>query len=185
MTKTTQPLPPALKHGAYSNLAVLPGEDPAAFKKLRESVIAEFNPGGPVEEDVVETIVRLMWRKQNLQTYGLADIARARLSEINERLRPDDLRVSYIGEPRSREQIRIDKKAAEAEAKEEFGHAPELIDLRELVEFEKLQQELSLVVQIDGMIDRSIKRLLMLRGIKSLSPPNTKTESTPRVQRLR
>jgi hypothetical protein len=40
----------ALKHGAYSATAVLPGEDLAAFKELHEKVIAELVPVGPLED---------------------------------------------------------------------------------------------------------------------------------------
>ena len=34
---------PALKHGAYSATAVLPGERRAAFEKLHRGLIAELN----------------------------------------------------------------------------------------------------------------------------------------------
>jgi hypothetical protein len=37
-------LPPALKHGAYSEAALLPGEDPAEFKALHKGLIADFRP---------------------------------------------------------------------------------------------------------------------------------------------
>ena len=58
-----QRLPPALKHAGYSALDVLPGENRAAFEKLREGLIGELGPVGPSEEDVVVTIARLLWRK--------------------------------------------------------------------------------------------------------------------------
>ncbi len=57
-------------------MTVLPGEDPAGFRKLQEDLFAEFAPDGPLEEDIVETIARLTWRKQNLLTYGMAATAR-------------------------------------------------------------------------------------------------------------
>ena len=65
----------ALKHGAYSATAVLPGEDLAAFKKLHQECIAHYAPVGPLEDDVVPTMARLLWRKQNLPTCRLAELA--------------------------------------------------------------------------------------------------------------
>ena len=50
----------ALKHGAYSATAVLPGEDLAAFKKLHQECIAHYAPVGPLEDDVVATMARLL-----------------------------------------------------------------------------------------------------------------------------
>jgi hypothetical protein len=37
---------PALKHGAYSATALLPGENPADFRELHQCLIAELAPGG-------------------------------------------------------------------------------------------------------------------------------------------
>ena len=47
---------PALKHAAYSATTLLPGEDPAAFGKLRRALIAEFTPVGVFEEAIVAEI---------------------------------------------------------------------------------------------------------------------------------
>ena len=41
---------PALKHGAYSAIAVLPGESRAEFEKLRRDLVAEFTPSGALED---------------------------------------------------------------------------------------------------------------------------------------
>src|SRR6516225_5867500 len=73
---------PALKHGGYAATALLPGEDPAAFDKLLEGLIAELAPTGALEEDIVSTIARLVWRKQNLATYRIAAFAHNRLNAI-------------------------------------------------------------------------------------------------------
>jgi hypothetical protein len=66
---------PALKHGAYSATAVLPGESQAAFEKLHRSLIAEFTPSGMMEDDIVADMARLIWRKQNLGTLRTAELA--------------------------------------------------------------------------------------------------------------
>lgn len=82
MSKRSKIIPPALKHGGYSGLAVLPGEDKAAFEKLHRDLIAELNPKGPLEEDIVVTLARYVWRKQNLKTYRLAQAAKKRRVEL-------------------------------------------------------------------------------------------------------
>src|SRR5436190_1824990 len=75
-------LHPALKHAGYSTTTLLPGEDPAAFKKLHQDLIADLNPNGPLEADIVATMARLVWRKQNLQTFRIAERARKRWAAI-------------------------------------------------------------------------------------------------------
>ena len=67
----------ALKHGAFSATAILPGEDPAAFKKTHEDIIAELVPDGALEDDIVWTIARLVWRKKNFATLRKAEFALA------------------------------------------------------------------------------------------------------------
>jgi len=78
----------ALKHGGYSNTTLLPGEDKAAFEKMHKDLIAEFEPSGRLEEDIINTLARTMWRKQNLITYRLVDQANRRYSQIREKFFP-------------------------------------------------------------------------------------------------
>ena len=72
----------ALKHGAYSTVGLLPGENASEFGDLRKAVLDELAPQGPLEEDIVRTIVRLLWRKQNLSTIRAAQWARQRRAQI-------------------------------------------------------------------------------------------------------
>ncbi len=72
MGERYRPDPPALKHGAFSAMRLLPGEDAGAFEKLRSDLIAELLPAGRLEESIVETIAHLVWRQQNLKIYRLA-----------------------------------------------------------------------------------------------------------------
>lgn len=67
-------------------MTVLPGESAGAFKRLHKDLIAELKPQGFLEEDLVENIARLTWRKQNLQTYRIAHQAAARFSVIKSKL---------------------------------------------------------------------------------------------------
>ncbi len=72
----------ALKHGGYSNLAVLPGEDPDEFDRHHQSLIDEFAPSGPTEHDVVLSLAKCMWRKSRLGIYPRAARAREQLGPI-------------------------------------------------------------------------------------------------------
>lgn len=54
----------AVKHGAYSATAVLPGESQAEFEELHRELISELCPSGAIEDDAVANIARLMWRKK-------------------------------------------------------------------------------------------------------------------------
>src|SRR5262245_61957378 len=66
----------AFKHGAYSATAVLPGADEDAFRELHQKIIAELAPVGALEEDLVGTIARVLWRKQNLAILRIVEFAR-------------------------------------------------------------------------------------------------------------
>jgi hypothetical protein len=62
-------LPSALKHGVYSAMSVIPGEDANECDKFVRAVVDEFDPQGPTEEDIVYDIARLLWRKAHLTNY--------------------------------------------------------------------------------------------------------------------
>ena len=73
---------PALKHGAYSAMGVLPGENRAEFEKLHRELVNDFSPSGALENDIVAIMARLLWRKKNLRTLNAAKFARDRYSAI-------------------------------------------------------------------------------------------------------
>ena len=81
-------VPSALKHGLYSGIGLLPTEDPAEFEKFKQAVFDELAPVGQIEEGIVEHIACLLWRRQNLFTYCLANRARNRHTSIYAQLSP-------------------------------------------------------------------------------------------------
>jgi hypothetical protein len=170
--RPTNHFPPALKHGAYSDTTFLPGEDPSAFKRLHDDVIAEFAPAGPLEKDIVETIARLMWRKKNLVTYRSASRARDRHSAILAKYAPHFDWPNLAGpDPRSATQILADQKAAEEESRNALGESFQFVTLGKIGTIESLLEDLAVIDRLDGMIERYVKRLLLVRGVKSISPP--------------
>jgi hypothetical protein len=161
---------PAFKHGGYSNTTLLPGEDKAAFEKLLKDIIAEFEPAGRIEEDIVKTMARINWRKQNLQTYRLAAEAKARYWQIRRKFFPTppspfEIATAPIDkrDPKEIEQANHD---FEEQARKELGDDLELAAAYTITE---MFDEWSVIERLDAMIDRCIKRLLMVRGVKSMS----------------
>jgi hypothetical protein len=116
-----QPVPqrkkrrPALKHGAFSETPVLPGENPAEFKKLHRALIADLAPRGALEDATVARIACLVWRQlhtselarkrpvetsssfipssvlEKLSTSALEELYKAFVSETRRTETPDDL----------------------------------------------------------------------------------------------
>jgi len=175
----------ALKHGAYSATAVLPGEDLAAFKKLHQECIAHYAPVGPLEDDVVATMARLLWRKQNLPTCRLAEIAVEYDAAIRREMLPSRLEELLECEvpPAKREAA---MQAAEDEARKELGARYALVEIGETATVVRLLQDLEIEERLDAMIDKCIKRLLHLRGLRSLStaPASPPLQPLPTSQHI-
>ena len=76
MSDKIRRLPGALRHGGFSKIAILPGEDPDEFEQLHRGLIEEWRPNGPTEDDAVLTMAAAIWRKARLQKFR-----RARLYE--------------------------------------------------------------------------------------------------------
>jgi hypothetical protein len=177
---------PALKHGGYAATAILPGENRADFEKLHQSLIAELAPVGALEDDIVATMARFVWRKQNLATFRIAEFARNRCSAIRSEKLPDMFSILSLGrelDPAKREAA---IRAAEDEARKELGEIYELVEIGETATVDRLLQDLGVEERLDAMIDKCLKRLLFLRGLKSLStaPSSAPPQPIPRPQRI-
>jgi hypothetical protein len=72
MRKNSKLVPPALKHGIYSAIGLLPTEDPVEFEKFKLEIFDDYKPAGRSEIIIVEEIACLQWRLQHLPTYGVA-----------------------------------------------------------------------------------------------------------------
>jgi hypothetical protein len=82
----------AVKHGAFAKTTILLGEDPAEFEELHFSLIEEWKPVGPTEEDAVLSIAQGMWRKRRAQKLLQAQIANRRFDQ-NDRLYDEAERI--------------------------------------------------------------------------------------------
>jgi hypothetical protein len=165
---------PALKHAGYSATTLLPGEDRAAFEKLHRALIAKFTPVGVLEEDIVAGLARLIWRKQNVATHRIAALARARRKEIEDEIVPPLAIGSHaILKQKARQSV-------DEQARQELGDIHELIDIGEPATISGLMNELDIKERLDDMINRCLKQLLMVRGIKSLSS-GTSSTAAPQI----
>jgi hypothetical protein len=160
---------PALKHGAYTATAVLPGESRAAFEKLYRDLIAEHVPSGVHEEHIVMDLARLLWRKQNLGTLRIAQLAQHRWSatrKLGLRIPVLDGVISEEHEKKVREEILT----AQDRVRKELGRTFELVEIGDGATFDGLIKELEVEERLDAAINRCLKQLVLLRGLKSISP---------------
>jgi hypothetical protein len=174
----TNSIPPALKHGLYSGMTVLPQEDRAEFEEFRRSVFAEYEPNGPTEEEIVQEMSRLLWRKRNLVTYRMAEKATRTHLSILERLTPsrglDPILHGLTPSPEEEKERRELREYADQQARTELGPWFDLVEIGHVATTDHLLNEFAMIERINSMVDRCLKRLLMVRGIKSISRPSSK-----------
>ena len=190
MRKNSKPVPPALRHGIYSGLGLLPTESRAKFRKFRKQIFAELNLDGRLEQDIGEQIVALEWRRKNLVTYDLAQRARGRCNAIRSELVPEvrylDLPVLAF-EPASENPTPDELKAAHRRADKkiqiELGGALELVELGDVATLGHLEKRLAIEDRLDAMIARLYKKLAYVRAIKSMSPPSLPVPAPPLLEK--
>jgi hypothetical protein len=178
MRKNSKHVPPALKHGIYSGLGILPTESRAKFRKFRKQIFAELNLVGRLEQGIGEQIVWLEWRRQNFSTYDLAERAQARRDAIRSELVPE---VRYLepllgSEPDPEnptpEELQAAHQRADKRIRAELGAALELVELGDVATLGHLEKRLAILDRLDAMITRLYKKLGYVRAIKSMAPPS-------------
>jgi len=178
---------PALKHGGYAATAILPGENRADFEKLHQRLIAELAPVGALEDDIVATMARFVWRKQNLATVRLAELAGERRQAIRsehvaaalaEKRGPIPVRyLSEIELETAEREAAV--QTADRQARKELGEVYELAEIGQTATVDGLLRDLGVEERLDAMIDKCLKRLLFLRGLKSLSTASSSAPPQP------
>ena len=70
----------ALRHGLTGHVIVLPSDDLTAYQAHVQSIFDQFQPQGPFEKDLVQTLADLKWRleriftlEENLLTHGFTE----------------------------------------------------------------------------------------------------------------
>jgi hypothetical protein len=189
MSYQKKKLHPALKHGGFCASGLLPGEDRAAFERLHKELVAYFLPDGPLEHDAVAAIARRLWRKQNLDTLRTAELVRKRLESIRWENVPSQnppipnfLSLKYDANwtPPSAMEVEEGKKAAEFEARKELGTDGYLLaEMGDRATSPQLLEELKIEERLDTMIGQQLKRLVLLKGLKSLSLNSSSASAAP------
>jgi hypothetical protein len=183
MSTQRKSVPPALKHGGYSAKTILPGERPAEFKRLHRDIIAELHPDGALEQHIVTSIAQLVWRKGNLATFRKAKLVKERYWAIRSEYLPPEPFVSLLpfGENEKTEDNNGEREAAlqaaEDQARKELGKSYQLVEIGETSTVDCLMRELEVEERLDAIMDRQLKRLLLLGGLKSL--PNASSSTPP------
>jgi len=146
--------------------------------RLHRALIAEFSPIGALEQNIVADIARLTWRKQNLATFRIAELAKERHQKIQYEKAPGTLLLLLddIDPAAAREGYR----AAEKQARQELGGIYQLIDIGEPATIKGLMDELDIKERLDSLISKCLKQLLMVRGVKSLSAASSSVP-TPQI----
>jgi hypothetical protein len=169
MSTPTKKTPPALKHAGFSCTSVLPGEDASEFEKLHRAIVAELGLDGALEDEIGHSLAHFLWRKKNLAIFGIAQRAQQRMREIRDTLLPrlnSDAETS--GATEFEEIFQKKWQAAEVQARKEFGEHYGLVEVGDEATLEGLAKQLAILDRLDSMIDRCLKRLLLIRGLKSL-----------------
>jgi hypothetical protein len=159
---------PALKHGVYSSLAVLPGEDRAEFEKIHRQLIAAYSPADPLQDYCVSMLARLIWRTENLSTFALAKTAR-------EPFIAEGSGGFYTVKSRNLEEIQAAQCAAtvkdqQEEARQQLGQLYPLVAIGETATISHLEREMDLRERLNELIAKYVKQLLLAKGLKSISP---------------
>src|SRR5262245_24534288 len=156
--------------------------------RTQKGLIAELAPVGALEDDIVATMARFVWRKQNLATFRIAGIARNRYSAIRSKRKVPDTFFSTVlpREEKDAAEREAAIRAARDEARKELGDIYELVEIGKTATVVCLLEDLEVEERLDAMIDKCLKRLLFLRGLKSLptavssAPP----QPIPKPQRI-
>jgi hypothetical protein len=177
----------ALKHRGTTT--ILPGESIAAFDALHRDLISELTPNCVLADNIVATIARLIWRKQNLATFQKAVYVRFNYEQIMRRefsrmqpgqAFPPELRklppeLQGLLEPtddKSAEQIDAIRQvdAIRDVVSKELGDAAfALAKIGEKATIDGLMNDLEPQERLNGMIEKSLKRLLLVKGLESIS----------------
>jgi hypothetical protein len=160
----------ALKHAGFSATSILPGEDAAEFEKLHQALVSEFGPTGALEQETVASLAHLLWRKKNLAIFRAAQRAQQRVIEIQEEMiQQSDPIPALPGGSNDSNNIAESERAAEAKARKELRDLYPLVEMGDEVTVACLLNDLAIHERLDAMIDKCLKRLLLIRGIKSVS----------------
>ena len=189
MRKIVRKLHPALKHGGYSAMGLLPGENRAAFEKLHRELRAELRPDGPLEEHMVAKIAILLWRNQNLETFRRAGAARERYSAITSEMVPSatpPCPMEYMRDdwtPPTPAEVQAATEAADARAREELGDDFKFVEMGGRATPAQMLADLEVEERLDARIGKLFEKLAILEAFKE-TLSSDKSVSATQLRRI-
>jgi hypothetical protein len=186
MSQRPRPLN-AWKHGGYSNLGVLPGEDPREFDRLHKSLIDEWEPSGPTEHDAVLGMAKCMWRKSRLTIYAHAQAQKILATDFEDPLQDAwDAYAKVANEGRFPSPSDESKRALEVEREDSVKQYVEQQIEKQVAELDEqlitpasLVKEIELEDRLDARIDRLVKRLFQLKTGKQMLRLGSRSHDAP------
>jgi hypothetical protein len=160
----------AIRHGGYST-NLLPGESAADFEELHRQLISEWKPNGAYEKAEIANLAQALWRRQNLGVFRLAEYAQRRMRQIQDEVF-SAIEAPQGDPPQSSElerAVTAKWRFAEAKGREELGDLYALVEAGAEATCESLTKELEILGRLDARISRSLKNLLLARGVKSVA----------------
>jgi hypothetical protein len=159
--------PRALKHGAYSQSVLLPGEDPRQFRTLHAELVEELAPGGRLQQETVAEIAALMWRLQNLKVVEVAPLVTLVSNAVTNSLldqRPDeklDAELRELAGHYESEAKQCEKTVKEAKGDRALQEQAErhFLGATKIATLDLLLKEYDVKDRVDSMIDKLLKRL--------------------------
>jgi len=86
----------SLKDGIFAMSHLLPSEDEDAYERLAASVFEEYQPDGPVAEQLAKQVVRSLWQLERLEKAERAALLRIEV-DAAEHEGMNDLEVAMLG----------------------------------------------------------------------------------------
>ena len=162
-------VPNAIKHGAYSELVMLPGEDPAAFAALKQSLFDEYKPSGPSEKSTMTSIAKTLWQLQRLGLYEHVQYLKARgtpPSSSNEKTPMAEAIAKLMA---ARGPVRKSPPVPTvSEPPKEKSNDELLLELGNFATVGHLDKELEVEMKLLAKLDRLLKRYFQIRAMKPL-----------------
>ena len=108
----------ALKHGLLSKAVLLKGESRAEYTSLHDGLRQSLDPQGRLEDELVENLAVLLWRKRRLLQAEKAEISKADvlkedavIKQVVQRLNYALPETSLVAEPDSRSNLSVLREA--------------------------------------------------------------------------
>ena len=161
----------SLKHGAFSEVLILPGEDPAAFEELKQRLFVEYNVSGCSEESTMTSIARTMWQLQRLRVYEHVQYLRAQGSNPTSAngWKFDNPIRKFLAEHGMSDPDDTSAKAPAEEAPPKEKTTDErLLELGDFVSLGHLDKELEVENKLMAKLDRLLKRFFQIKAMKPL-----------------